>query len=222
MDDLTGANGLHSSASNQPASQNQDVMGANPHLGLPRDREPIFRVDLINSTELEVKRKHRVALDASRKDRGLLAQFHQSPAGHWLKAVRSKISGERSIEIARVIHRCQRDKLNFVDGWISALKPGDQIVGSNMTIQGWLVGARNVVTAVQVISDTRLILESPVNLPRPDVLKVIPFNSSFCNYGFQFILNVEAIPSMSEVKINAIIEGDSIPAGSIYFYKYGF
>jgi len=220
MDDLTGLDGLVSVNPQRITAQVPNKLAPSHNL-----RRPISRkVDLLgDQMDIEIKPEHYIGLDASRQADGVLVQFKQSSIHRWLKKISSQIHQNRSIEILRITHFCQCDKNNFVDGWISIYKRGDQIPGSILELQGWLVGRDSKIVALQIIHNSSLIAEVPVNIPRPDVLKAIPCYSADCNFGYQARLNVENLSDQFELALYSVFQnGTRSIAGLVQFCKYGF
>ncbi|MBW4466162.1 MAG: hypothetical protein KME07_12100 [Pegethrix bostrychoides GSE-TBD4-15B] len=212
MDDLTGLNSLHSAP--------QPVMASSPRKS-PGPRRPISQaLDVTgDQLEIELKPERQIGLDTKRP---MPSRFSESPLRRWLKRIHSQINQQCSIEILKVTHLCQRDKDNFIDGWITQYKRGDEILGSDLVLQGWLVGRDSQAVMIQVMHGSDLVLETPVNISRPDVLKVVPCYSSACKFGYQVVLNIERLPAQSELLLYSIFQdGRRIPTGSIYYYKYG-
>ena len=220
MDDLTGLDDFSS-----VNLQEITVQGSTKLVSSHNFRRPMSsKVDLLgDQMEIELKPEHYIGLDASRQADGLLVQFKQSSLRRWLKKISSQIYQNRSIEILRITHFCQSDKNNFVDGWISIYKRGDQIPGSILELQGWLVGRDSKIIALQVLHASNLIVEVPVNIPRPDVLKAIPCYSADCSFGYQVRLNVESLSDQFELTLYSIFQdGNCIITGLVQFCKYGF
>jgi hypothetical protein len=222
MEDLTGLDGSHSVNAQRPAAQivpsldSDKLSDLRPHI--------LQKVDLTgDQMEIELKPEYQVGLDASRKDDSILDQFNQSPMRRWFKKISGRLNRCHSTEIIQITHFCQRDKDNFIDGWIASYKRGDQIAGSALQLQGWLVGRDSQAVAIQILHGTDLIAEVPVNIPRPDVLKVVPCHSSACNFGYQITLDLRDLPSSSELVLYSIFQdGRRILTGSVRFCKYGF
>jgi hypothetical protein len=232
MDDLTGLDesqpiSLNSHLNNQAVNQNKVSAGVpseqNSNLITPDGRRPISRRIELDKQALQLKSFSSVGLDASRRDKKVLPQFSNSTLGRWFNQVTSTINGKKSIEILQVIHLCQEDQDNFINGWIAALKRGDRILGTTIPVQGWLVGKTAQPNAVQIMFNSDLITLAPVNIPRPDVLRVIPFSSGFCHFGFNASVNIEKLPREAKLTLQAIFaDKTAVPIGLIHFHKYGF
>ncbi len=220
MDELTGLNDLHS-----PKFQKFDSQNRTKPAHLPNSRRPISQeVDVAgNQLEIELKPEQQIGLDASRLTQGAIAQFNQSSLRRWLKKINSQVHQRRSIEIIKITHICQRDKSNFIDGWITSYKRGDQISGSTLQLQGWVVGRDSKAISMQIMNSSDLLAEVPINTPRPDVLKAIPCYSSACNFGYQVLLNLEPLPEQAELTLYSIFQDQRrVVAGSVQYCKYGF
>lgn len=224
MDDLTGMNESASLGGHSNALEGQPKLAKNRLLA-ENYRRPLSRkLDLTGERmELQTKQTYCIGLDASKEKPGIWERLHQTPVRRWLTGISSRMQNQPSVEILRVVHACQNDKENFVNGWIDGPRRADRFIGNSLRIHGWLVGRKAQPTIIQVLSNATIILEIPINLPRPDILKAIPFGSSFCDYGFQGRLNLENLPTQTELHLQAVYEDKSfIPVGTICLHKYGF
>lgn len=169
---------------------------------------------------LEVKKDFEPVVDASTKSKGLAEKLGLGSSARLGKRFFNKISGQQSIEILQVTHLCQNKSEHFRWGWVSALRPGDRFEGSSILIEGWLVGKVIQPIALRFKHDQVAIAEVPINLPRPDVLKVHFYEPEFCNCGFQSSLDLSNISGAAEIVLDAIFpDGKAVPAGAIKLYK---
>lgn len=136
------------------------------------------------------------------------------------KRIANKFQGRTHIEILRVINTCQNDTSNFLWGWINPPIVGDEIYGSSIPVNGWVIGRRAQPSTIQFIVGQTMIAETPVNIPRPDVVKAHFTNQVNC--GYNSLLNVEALSGEIELTLRAVFqEQQAAIVGKIQFYKLG-
>ncbi|MBD3880416.1 hypothetical protein IFO70_01460 [Phormidium tenue FACHB-886] len=159
-------------------------------------------------------------VDASTKSKGLTEKLGLGSSARLGKRFLNKISGQQSIEILQVTHLCQNKSEHFRWGWVSALQPGDRFEGSSILVEGWLVGKFVQPIAMRFHHNQAAIAEVPINVPRPDVMKVHFYEPEFCNCGFRGSLDLSNISGAAEIHLDAVFpDGNAVPAGAIRLYK---
>lgn len=224
MDELTRSTelvGINHSKLNQeisPASQDG--------LPQPKESKPLdFKIQVLSSKDelsnvdlsdkLQFLKRH---LSANTKPRPSFLTRVLFPAG-LIKKVSCKISGKKIVEILRITHACQGDLEHFRWGWIDSVKVGDEVYGSHMQVAGWLVGKSSQPVTIKFIVDQTVIAETPVNIPRPDVVKAYFIKHANC--GYNVLLETEKLCGTELLLQATFPEGHTAQVGSIWFRKYG-
>jgi hypothetical protein len=235
MDELTGfnqnsthqnsahQNSFDTDAANAHKQQAQSTSGQSQH-DRTRDRTVsyesltpqaiAFKEDILDLQQKE----RRVHVDASHK------KGKQQEQGRFRRSLRkfvSKVKGTRSIEILNVFNTCQDHPEQFQWGWIDPPKKGEEFTGYQFLVAGWVVGQKAQPQSIQFFSDNVLITETPVNIPRPDVIKHHFYHPDFTNCGYSILLDLEQVSDEADLVLQAIFpNGEAALFGSIQFCKY--
>jgi hypothetical protein len=136
------------------------------------------------------------------------------------KTVLRKITCTKSVEILRVANICQSNSKAFQWGWVNPPVAGNEFLGLSIPVEGWLVGKTSQPITVRLIFNQTVIVETPVNIPRPDVAKAHFFQ--YLNCGYSTSLDTAHLPNKAEVIVDAVFpEMHTAIVGSILFRKYG-
>ena len=232
MDKLTGTNGSNLTETNSFSSTNKTSESVDLNAAKQnRDNSTSFVNETIMSQALEIKdwmqdmklnHDYAISLDASRQDSGDVIKQYLASRFRPIKKLIRKLSKTKSIEVVRVLNLCNGNPANFRLGWIGSPIRGDKIDGSTILVDGWLVGNGSQPIAINIKVHETTVAQTPVNIPRPDVLKAHFFESTVCNCGYSQLLNVEEFPDETDVLLEAIFpDGRFVSSGLIQFYKYG-
>ena len=86
---------------------------------------------------------------------------------------------------------------------------------SALTLTGWVIGKRSPVAKIAIFHHKNVILETSVNLSRPDVAEVYPLPHAH-NSGFSTTVATSFIPSQVTLTISAIsLDGEAVNIGTI-------
>lgn len=130
-----------------------------------------------------------------------------------------KINRKKSIEILQIINTCQNDTKTFAWGWISPPIVGDEIYGPSLPISGWVIGRNSQPVSMRFLVNQTIVAETPINIPRPDVVKALFVEYKNC--GYSAFLDVEMLHG-GEIVLEAVFpEGHTAKVGSARFCKYG-
>lgn len=79
-------------------------------------------------------------------------------------------------------------------------------------IQGWVVtSASTTISKIEVVSDDRVYLSVPLDMPRTDVISILGADNSDVNVGFSAHLNPYLLPERFVLRVNAVdVTGNSI------------
>jgi hypothetical protein len=170
----------------------------------------------------EVKKDFVPVIDASTKPKGVIEKLGLTPHIRFSKKIMSKINGQQSLEILRVSNLCQNYSECLRWGWTDTPKPGDRFENSTLAIGGWLVGKINQPIALRFLNRQVLIAETPINIPRPDVIKAHFYDVKFSNCGYHVSLNLQDFSGEVEIDVEAIFaDGTKTPACILTLYRYG-
>lgn len=136
-----------------------------------------------------------------------------------VKRITRKIQGKASVEILRVLNTCQSDTSTFLWGWINPPMAGDEIYGSSIPINGWIIGRTSQPHVIQIVVNQAVIAETSISIPRPDVVKAYFTNQINC--GYNLLLDVEEFFGETELILQAVFKGcETAVVGRIQFYRY--
>jgi hypothetical protein len=79
-----------------------------------------------------------------------------------------------------------------------------------LIVKGWVLGKKSQVEVLRVISQTELILETPVKIRRPKIVEQYPDISTANKCGFEFSLSLAGIPETAELNLEAILQDQSV------------
>lgn len=170
----------------------------------------------------EVKKDFVPVVDTSTKQKGAIEKLGLTPHVRFGKKIISKINGQQSIEVLRIANLCQNYSERLRWGWTDTPKPGDRFESSMLQIGGWLVGKAEQPIAMRFLSHQVLIAETPIQIPRPDVIKAHFYDAKAANCGYQMSLNLQDFSGEVEIVLEAVFaDGKTASACVITLYKYG-
>lgn len=224
MDDLTGidnSTGLRNSKISESTIANSKAISHQNNLHQPINfnfqiftSEDDFKEDLTEN--LKSAHQH---LSLSRSTQ---PSYYVSPSkflSRLIKKVIRKINRKKSIEILQIINICQNDLKTFAWGWISPPIVGDEIYGSSLPIAGWIIGRNSQPVSIRFIVNQTIVAETPINVPRPDVVKALFVEYKNCGYSAS--LDIDILHE-GEIVLEAVFpEGNTAKVGSARFCKYG-
>lgn len=135
----------------------------------------------------------------------------------------SNINNERSIEILEKHNLWYRSTKDIRSGWLDAPHAGDKFDGKSIPVVGWILGQKIQPIAIKILVENTPIVEIPISVPRPDVMKVHFLTPPVYNSGFKGLINIENVPNTSKIYLHAIFSDSyTVPIFSFRIQKYGF
>jgi Sulfotransferase family len=99
---------------------------------------------------------------------------------------------------------------------IASPDPGTPYQLTSFVVQGWVLGARCSVTAVEVRDAHDVVAFGPVEHERPDVAEHFPDVGYACRSGFAIPVSVVGLPSQFELAVCGVFEnGEQVPLGGL-------
>lgn len=158
-------------------------------------------------------------LSSTTKPRNSISSYSLFIAKSAKRIIRT-ITGKQSIEIVHVINTCQTDLKTFLWGWINPPVEEDLFSGFAITVGGWVLGKKLQPTAIRFLVNQAIVIETPIDVPRPDVVKLHFTEKVKC--GFGAVIDLEPFPNSSELLLQAIFPDNTTAAlGTIKYRKYG-
>jgi hypothetical protein len=82
---------------------------------------------------------------------------------------------------------------------------------------GWVVPREGSVSLVRIYGEDRVIAETPLNRPRPDVAAAFPSTPLAVNAGFRVGVELASLPPDGTVHVEAVLsDGVHAPLGSVH------
>ncbi|MGF1540930.1 MAG: hypothetical protein ACFCU5_10845 [Pleurocapsa sp.] len=138
-------------------------------------------------------------------------QLNQSQ--NWLEKLKDPIE---IVKIAKILPKGDFDSL-----WGFGLNYPQAQTAINtgaIIIRGWVLGKKATATKIRVIYQEHLLSEIPVNLPSPMITQQYPDIPNAGNSGFESCLAVTGIPLEHELKLQVLLDDESvIPLCAIFF-----
>jgi SAM-dependent methyltransferase len=126
----------------------------------------------------------------------------------------------KSTEILSIVNLCHSGE-RFEQGCIDTPKKRDDLPGSAIAIEGWLVGKLEQPYALRFSVGDRILTEIAIDLPRPDVIKAHSYEPSCRHCGYRAVVDLESVANKGNLLIEAIFaDGLAVPAGFIQFRRY--
>ena len=236
MDELTGIGDSHITGSDSLNPDYQSKFNLDSHSADPTSIKTegvaeSSNPDVILADRSRLESNCKMPLDVStRRGKTVIGRLVfklYAPLSKWIKKVVAKIQGKQYAEVVRVVHLCQADTRLFQNGWIDTPQKKDKLYSSVISIGGWVMGKQFQPVAVRLIFNELILAESPLNVPRPDVVKSyfskhIDFGHRI-NFGYSLLVAAETIPDEADLILEAIFpSGEIAPVALIRFSKYGF
>ncbi len=170
----------------------------------------------------EVKKDFVPIVDSSTHQKGVIEKLGLTPHVRFSKKIISKINGQQSIEILQIANLCQNYSERLRWGWTDTPKLGDRFGNSILPLGGWLVGKTEQPIAMRCSVRQVLIAETPIHIPRPDVIKAHFYDAKATNCGYQVSLSLQEFSGEVVIDLEAVFaDGKTAPACVITLYKYG-
>lgn len=87
-------------------------------------------------------------------------------------------------------------------------------------VKGWVLGKKALATTVRVLSQTEVLLETPVKLRRPLVIQQYPDIPTASQSGFEFSLAVVGISTETELCLEAVLADQTVVPLCNFILKY--
>ena len=124
---------------------------------------------------------------------------------NWIQQLKTPI---RVIDIQKTL-----PKEDFETLWgfgIGTPKIETMASAGSLLIKGWVLGKKAKATIVRVMYLGENLLETPVEHPRPTVMQQYPDILGANQSGFEFSLAVAGISAETELKLNVVLEDQSV------------
>ncbi|MEG4227950.1 glycoside hydrolase family 99-like domain-containing protein [Microcoleus sp. N9_B2] len=106
------------------------------------------------------------------------------------------------------VSRCQCSELLWQ---LDFPRPDTRVSVNSIDIKGWVISQNSPVVGVKVISNSRVLQQTPINISRPDVAEVHLFPGSE-NSGFSMTVQIAGMSSEAFLHLEALLEdGSCIP-----------
>ena len=137
--------------------------------------------------------------------KGQLQQTQQdlSQSQDWLQQLNNTI---QVVDIQKRLPKQEFDKL-----WgfgVTSPNLNDLAVAGSVLIKGWILGRRSTITHIRVSYQQQTIIETPVNLARPEITNKYPEIPQAYRSGFETAISVVGIPSTAELLLEAILQDE--------------
>jgi len=222
MDELTG---LGNSQENDHLKFDWETAGYQPTLDKTALDEKVLTQGLhLNDwvPNFETKKDFVPVVDVSTKPKGVIEKLGLTPHVRFSKKVISKLNGQRSIEVLKVANLCHNYSERLRWGWTDTPRLGDCFENSMIEIAGWLVGKVEQPIAIRFFICQTLIAETPIHIPRPDVIKAHFYDPKASNCGYRISLNLQDFSGEVEIGLEAVFaDGVTASACMVTLYRYG-
>ena len=137
-------------------------------------------------------------------------QFQQtqqelSQSQNWLQQLTNPV---RVVDIQKRLPKQEFDSL-----WGFGVNSPDletTTVAGAITIKGWALGRKSPVTQIRICYQQQTIIETPVNLSRPEVTNRYPEIPRADKSGFEVAVSVLGIPPTAELELQAILKDETV------------
>ena len=154
--------------------------------------------------------------------KGVIEKLGLTPHVRLGKKMISKINGQQSIESLQIANLCQNYSECLRWGWTDIPKLGDRFGNSILPLGGWVVGKAEQPIVMRCLVRQVLIAETPIHIPRPDVIKAHFYDAKASNCGYQMSLNLQDFSGEVSINLEVVFaDGRTAPACVITLYKYG-
>lgn len=145
----------------------------------------------------------------------------QSGISRFFKKITNKVNDTVTLEVLDVVNLCLSNSRQFWGGWLDCPQPGNTLNGYVIYVSGWVLGKKSKVVSVRASVGGALILEIPVNVPRPGVPETYFFLEDILVCGYAETIYLIEQPTEGRLELKAIFEdGETAPIGAISYCKY--
>lgn len=131
----------------------------------------------------------------------------------WLQQIQTPI---QVVEVKRLPQKDFEALWGFGVG--SPLSESKAIAGS-ILFKGWVLGKKSLAKKVRIIYQGQILIETPVEQPRPAITQYYPDIPAAANSGFEAPFSVTAMGSEAELELQAVLEDESIIPLSLIYLK---
>jgi hypothetical protein len=148
----------------------------------------------------------------------------QIPIDELIRRTWNRTTNRRLVRITRIDFLFKTsDFVNLQDFWgmwFDSPQKGIQSNNSSILLAGWILGKIHRVSTIRILHDGKTVGETSVNLSRPDVAEKYFFVPDAHNSGFCIALNVEELPWVAHLTVQAVFSnGHSLLVGAIQYCR---
>jgi len=138
------------------------------------------------------------------------------------KTLDGRSTGEKAsaatVEVSMAVSElklCDWDREQLFGFNLESPQPGSRYAGTSLDVIGWVLGRRSPATAVEIVTEGRVLGRTPLNVWRADVAAHYPEAADNYRSGFQTEVNVAGSPK-SELLVQAVLLDETrVPIGII-------
>ncbi len=131
----------------------------------------------------------------------------------WLQQIQAPI---QVVEVKRLP---QKDFEALWGFGIGSPLPESQAIGGSLLFKGWVLGKKSLAKKVRITYQGQMLIETPVEQPRPTITQYYPDIPAAANSGFETPFSVTAMGSEAELELQAVLEDESIIPLSVIYLK---
>ena len=142
------------------------------------------------------------------------AQQNLSKSQNWLEQLNN------TVRIADIQKRLPKQDFDTLWGFgVSSPEIGTSTAGGSVLIKGWVLGRKSPVSQINVIYQQQTIVETPVNLSRPEVTDRYPEIPKANKSGFEVAISVTGMPAEAELELQAVLNDQTVVPLCAIFLK---
>ena len=142
---------------------------------------------------------------AQLKNRLQQSQKNLSKSQNWLEQLNNKI------KVVDIQKRLPKDKFDCLWGFgVNSPEVGAISIAGSVLIKGWALGRKSPVTHIRIDYQQKTIVETLVNLSRPQVTNRYPEIPKANKSGFEAAISVVTMPAEVELELKAVFQDKTI------------
>ncbi|MEM9273610.1 MAG: hypothetical protein AAGA80_11690 [Cyanobacteria bacterium P01_F01_bin.143] len=132
-------------------------------------------------------------------------QKNLSKSQNWLEQL------QNNIKVVDIQKRLPKEQFDCLWGFgVNSPEVGEISVAGSVLIKGWALGRKSPVTHIRIDYQQETIVETLVNLSRPQVTNRYPEIPNANKSGFEASISVVSMPAEVELELKAILQDETI------------
>lgn len=132
-------------------------------------------------------------------------QQNLSKSQNWLEQLNNRI------KVVDMQKRLPKQEFDSLWGFgVNSPEVNEITVAGSVMIKGWALGRKSPITHIRISCQQETIVETPVNLSRPEVTNKYPEIPKANKSGFEVAISLVGMPPEAELELNAILKDETV------------